>query len=183
MVVLIAPCVKDESTKGVRVIDVSMKILHVITGMRKAAGMSVFAGEVANELVAQGHEVAIAVVDTKCDDCYKLDPRVKLIGLDDLIHSSSSTSFLNLSYYDIVHIHALWDLRLHKIAKQIHSPAQTRFALWAQTASSWCSRNMIGRLSVRQSLTPIGQSRTAAKRAAASIAPSCTTPVVCKMVS
>lgn len=84
-----------------------MKVLHVITGIRKAAGTSVFAGEVANELVAQGHEVTIAVADPKCDDCYKLDPRVKLIGFDDVV----------VGDYDIVHIHALWTLVLSRIAK------------------------------------------------------------------
>lgn len=84
-----------------------MKILHVITGMRKAAGTSVFAGEVANELVAQGHEVAIDVANPKCEDCYKLDPRVKLIGLDEAV----------VSDYDIVHIHALWTPVLSRIAK------------------------------------------------------------------
>ena len=83
-----------------------MKILHVITGMKKAAGTSVFAGEVANELVAQGHEVTIAVADPKCEDCYKLDPRVKLIGFDDIV----------VGDYDIVHIHALWSPILSKIA-------------------------------------------------------------------
>lgn len=92
-----------------------MKILHVITGMRKAAGTSVFAGEVANELVAQGHEVTIAVADPNCEDCYKLDPRVKLIGFGEVV----------VADYDVVHIHALWDPRLNKIAKQIHSPTPT----------------------------------------------------------
>ena len=101
-----------------------MKILHVIAGMRKAAGTSVFAGEVANELVAQGHEVAIAVADPKCEDCYKLDPRVKLIGFDDVV----------VGDYDVIHIHALWDPRLNKIAKQIHSPTP-RIAPATQLAS------------------------------------------------
>ena len=84
-----------------------MKILHVIAGIRKAAGTSVFAGEVANELVSQGHEVAIAVVDPKCVDCYKLDSRVKLIGFDEVV----------IADYDVVHIHALWSPILSKIAK------------------------------------------------------------------
>lgn len=85
----------------------NMKILHVITGMQKAAGTSVFAGEVANELVTQGYEVAIAVAYPNCEDCYKLDPRVKLIGFDDVV----------VADYDIVHVHALWSPVLSKIAK------------------------------------------------------------------
>ena len=87
-----------------------MKILHVIAGMRKAAGTSVFAGEVANELVAQGHEVTIAVADPKCEDCYKLDPRVKLIGFCEVV----------VADYDVVHIHALWSPVLSKIAKSAY---------------------------------------------------------------
>ena len=92
-----------------------MKILHAITGMRKAAGTSVFAGEVANELAAQGHETTIAVTNPNDEDCYKLDPRVKLICFNEV----------EVADYDIVHIHALWDPRLSKIAKEIHSPTST----------------------------------------------------------
>lgn len=84
-----------------------MKILHVITGLQKAAGTSVFAGEVANELVAQGHEVAIAVVDPAAPDCYPLDPRVKLV----------SFSGVDVTQYDVIHIHALWATALSMIAK------------------------------------------------------------------
>ena len=40
-----------------------MKILHVITGLPKAAGTSVFCGEVANGLATMGHDVTIAVVN------------------------------------------------------------------------------------------------------------------------
>ena len=83
-----------------------MKILHVITGMRKAAGTSVFAGEVANELVALGHEVSIAVADPECDDCYKLDQRVKLM----------SFNAIRIADYDVVHVHALWTPILSRIA-------------------------------------------------------------------
>ena len=40
-----------------------MRILHVITGLPKAAGTSVFCGEVCNGLVAVGHDVTLAVLD------------------------------------------------------------------------------------------------------------------------
>ena len=40
-----------------------MKILHAITGLQKAAGTSVFCGEVANGLAAMGHDVTIAVIN------------------------------------------------------------------------------------------------------------------------
>ena len=39
-----------------------MKILHVITGLQKAAGTSVFCGEVCNGLSGLGHEVTLAVI-------------------------------------------------------------------------------------------------------------------------
>lgn len=84
-----------------------MRILHIITSLQKAAGTSVFAGEVANELVARGHEVSIAVVDPYASDCYPLDSRVHLISIADI----------NVAQYDVVHIHALWAPVLSKIPK------------------------------------------------------------------
>jgi len=90
-----------------------MKILHVITGMRKAAGTSVFCGEVCNGLVGLGQDVTIAVFDTKATDCYPLDPRVKLISINSLL-----TNDYRLETNDcIIHIHALWSPILHKVAR------------------------------------------------------------------
>ena len=56
--------------------------------MPKAAGTSVFCGEVANGLVAIGHEVTIAVVNPQLSDCYPIDPRVKLISIDSLFKTN-----------------------------------------------------------------------------------------------
>ncbi len=84
-----------------------MKILHAITGMQKAAGTSVFCGELANELVAKGHSVDIAVLNPKAEDVYPVDKRVNFIGLDSLEGRS----------YDVVHIHALWSPALHRVGK------------------------------------------------------------------
>ena len=89
-----------------------MRILHVITGMQKAAGTSVFCCEVANGLVAAGHDVAVAVCNPNSKGCYPLDPRVRLISIDSLLQSTVR--------YDIVHIHALWAPILHKVGKWAH---------------------------------------------------------------
>lgn len=88
-----------------------MRILHVITGMQKAAGTSVFCGEVCNGLVALGHDVTIAVTDPNAADCYPLDLRVSLISISTLLHDSTRVS------YDLIHIHALWSPLLHSVAK------------------------------------------------------------------
>ena len=50
-----------------------MKIIHVITGLQKAAGTSVFCGEVCNGLIALGHDVAIAIPNPDSPDCYPLN--------------------------------------------------------------------------------------------------------------
>lgn len=88
-----------------------MRILHVITGMQKAAGTSVFCGEVCNGLVALGNEVTIAVPKLDAPDCYPLGPQVKLIPISTFLHDSTPLN------YDLIHIHALWSPLLHKIAK------------------------------------------------------------------
>ena len=92
-----------------------MKILHVITSMQKAAGTSVFCGEVCNGLVAAGHEVTIAVVDAKRDDIHPLDSRVKLIAIDSLLTGLADAD------WSMVHIHALWSPILHKVSKWTHA--------------------------------------------------------------
>ncbi len=89
-----------------------MNILHVITGLPKAAGTSVFCAEVSNALVGQGNQITIAVVDPTRVDCYPLDPRVKLIRLESLVNGSDGS--ISPSAFDIVHIHALWTPILHK---------------------------------------------------------------------
>lgn len=84
-----------------------MKILHVITGMRTAAGTSVFVAEVAREQVALGHSVVIVHQETWRDDIYPLADGVKLIGKREFINNLSKFDF------DIVHIHGLWEWMLH----------------------------------------------------------------------
>ena len=90
-----------------------MKILQVITAIPKAAGTSVFCGELANGLAELGHDVTIAVVNPNTLDQYPLDSRVKLISLSSILTTIASTT----EDYDVVHIHGIWSLALHKISK------------------------------------------------------------------
>ena len=87
-----------------------MNILHVIPTFNKAAGTSLFCGELANQLVSKGHEVTIAVGVIDPTNVYQVSHRVKVVRLKDLQwwHGESIV-------YDIVHIHALWLPSLHKI--------------------------------------------------------------------
>ena len=89
-----------------------MHVLHVITGLPKAAGTSVFCGEVCNGLAAAGHDVTIAVIDPTRADCYPIDPQIKLVPIDTLFKSTRSTCSTR---FNIIHIHALWAPVLHKV--------------------------------------------------------------------
>ena len=88
-----------------------MIILHVITGLKKAAGTSVFCGELANGLAAMGHDLTIAVVNPDAPDLYPLNDRVKL---------TSISSILTTNDYDVVHIHGIWSPILHKVSTWAH---------------------------------------------------------------
>lgn len=86
-----------------------MKHLHVIAGLQKAAGTSVFCVELCNHLARQGEECHIAVRKRREGD-YLPDSAVSLFAIED--NSLSSLSFRP----DIVHIHALWDPFLHRVS-------------------------------------------------------------------
>lgn len=92
-----------------------MKILHVISGLQKAAGTSVFCGEVCNGVVAIGHDVTIAVVNPVSHDCYPVDSRIRLISISSILITNHQ--LLATNHYDLIHIHALWEPILHKIAR------------------------------------------------------------------
>ena len=86
-----------------------MTMLHVITDMQKAAGSSVFCGEVCNGLVSAGHCVTIAVVNPAADNCYSTDRRIAITSISSIVQGASR--------FDLVHIHALWSPILHKVAR------------------------------------------------------------------
>lgn len=72
-----------------------MNVLFIVTGLGKASGITTFVENVAAELRKRGH-----LVDT-------------------LTKSSPDSERLNLSSYDVVHIHGLWSPWLHTLAKKI----------------------------------------------------------------
>ncbi len=92
-----------------------MKVLHVITGLGKAAGTNVFCAEVCNGLVAAGHDVTIAVCDPAVKDCCPLDVRIKLTSISSILTTNHQP--LATSHYDLVHVHALWTPILHRVSK------------------------------------------------------------------
>ena len=69
-----------------------MRILNVATALQKASGVTTFVENVVAELRALGHEV------------------------DVLVKAPALECVPDFSRYDIVHIHGLWDLWLHKTA-------------------------------------------------------------------
>ena len=71
-----------------------MKILHVITGMARAAGTSVFCGEALRALAERGHDCRLWVRHAAPDDYPTPAP----------ILAAPPTDWLP----DVVHIHALW---------------------------------------------------------------------------
>lgn len=88
-----------------------MRILHVIAGIRKIAGTSVFVCELAHEQVELGHKVDIVHEEVWRKDNYPLDARVDLIGKKEFLKTVASRE------YDIVHIHGLWKWMLHVFTK------------------------------------------------------------------
>ena len=72
-----------------------MNVLFIVTGLGKASGITTFVENVAAELRKCGHLVDI------------------------LTKSSPDSERLNLSSYDVVHIHGLWSPWLHTLAKKI----------------------------------------------------------------
>ncbi|MEG2063409.1 MAG: glycosyltransferase, partial [Kiritimatiellia bacterium] len=94
-----------------------MKVLQVITGLQRAAGTSVFCGEIANQLVANGHECIIVLPYINQEEKYQVDARVKVISKAELKKSKWVP--------DVVHIHGLWSPQLHfmvQLAKQYKTP-------------------------------------------------------------
>lgn len=84
-----------------------MKILHVIQGMPKTAGTSVFAIEVAKEQIRRGNKVEIVYfTNTQCADDI---PMRKVGALEDVGYIP-----------DIVHIHAIWSKQLAKAIRWCH---------------------------------------------------------------
>ena len=90
-----------------------MRILHVITGLKKAAGTSTFCGEVCNQLASLGHDVTNAVCNPSDPDIYPLDSRIHLVSIASILHSTPTPTPYT---YSLVHIHGLWSWPLHQVS-------------------------------------------------------------------
>ena len=71
---------------------VKVRIVHIVSGMQKASGVTVFVENLARELRACGHNVAVMTRDRPCE----------------------------LDGFEMAHIHGLWDPFLHAVARKAH---------------------------------------------------------------
>lgn len=85
-----------------------MKVLQVIAIFQKAAGTSVFCGEIAMRLRKLGEDVQIAVPDPDAEGLYPV-LGVDLLRICDVLRSERR--------WDIVHIHGIWSPILHKVVR------------------------------------------------------------------
>ena len=84
-----------------------MRVLHVITSLKKASGASTFCGALCNALVRLGHVVTVAVPEARLyDEGYALSPNVKLESFERMMTSDET--------YDVIHIHGIWEYANHK---------------------------------------------------------------------
>lgn len=94
-----------------------MRVLHVITGMARAAGTSVFCGEVLRQLSERGHSCRL-LVRQRGEDFYSVGPNVRVFerGIRKVLADGWRPQ--------VVHIHALWSpwlltaylwARLHRV--------------------------------------------------------------------
>lgn len=88
-----------------------MKILHVITGFGKAAGTTVFCGEVCSGLAASGHDVTLAILDPSEPGRYQVDSRVHVVSIESIL--SSCNDYVP----DVAHFHVIWLPIMHKLCK------------------------------------------------------------------
>ena len=88
-----------------------MRVLEVIAIFQKAAGTSVFCGEVSNRLNADSDdvEVVVAVPDTQEPGMYEIGSGTRLISIDEAINGGEK--------WDVVHIHGVWSPILHRVVK------------------------------------------------------------------
>ncbi len=112
-----------------------MQILHVITGLQRAAGTTLFCVRMADETARLGHTVAIAVPHP----LRKEDMRPELC--DVVVWQPGETLPFTP---DIIHIHGIWPLWLHRVhrhARRLRIPvilsAHGMLAPWAMAHKRW----------------------------------------------
>jgi len=82
-------------------------ILHIVSGLTRANGVSVFLGELAAEQAAAGHDVLV-LVETVSDDQYPVTDPVRIL----------SDGAKCPPGIDVVHVHGLWDPWLTRMARR-----------------------------------------------------------------
>lgn len=129
-----------------------MKILHVITSLRRAAGTSVFCMEICDGLKVQGHDVLVAVPNPGETDRYSSQKDVRIVSISSVLNAENGLP------YDVVHIHGLWDPRLHQVsrwAKENQIPVvwspHGMLAPWAMR-HKWCKKWLPWQLYQKQDL-------------------------------
>lgn len=119
-----------------------MRVLHVITGLQRSAGTSVFCREICDGLMRAGHEVVIAVCDSAALDTYPSRNGVPLVSIRSGF--SEGDVLKSVEHFDLVHIHALWHPALHRAARWAYrnrvpvvwSP-HGMLAPWAMSHKRW----------------------------------------------
>ena len=90
-----------------------MRILHAIQGLPIAAGTTTFVVNVANEMARKGHDVTVAVYCEPGDnDRMLFDASVHVVSIPSIIYRRGDES----SRFDVVHIHSMWNVWLHRVA-------------------------------------------------------------------
>ncbi len=88
-----------------------MKILQVITGFGKAAGTTVFCGEICNGLAVAGHDVTLALLAPEDPDRYQVDSRVHVVSIASLLADGGTYR------PDVAHFHVIWLPVMHRLCK------------------------------------------------------------------
>ena len=88
-----------------------MRILLVISSLRKSSGVSTFVAGVANACAAAGHAVTVAVRNPAATGCVALDARVALRGVDEVLAT------VKPGQYDVAHLNGLWEPLLHRACR------------------------------------------------------------------
>lgn len=83
-------------------------ILFAVPKLPRASGVSVFACEIARELVDAGHEVVLAVGRRMPGAERPVDPRIPVCSESDALRGGRR--------FDVVHLHGLWSPCLHRLA-------------------------------------------------------------------
>ena len=117
-----------------------MRILHIITSLRRASGASTYCGGLCNALSRVGYEMTIAVrANRLTEDRFDLDARVRVVSIESVLAGRER--------YDVVHIHGVWERPIHlalKWARRNGFPVllspHGSFASWALRHHAWKKR-------------------------------------------